>query len=102
MSLFVDSKGRLLIGTNDSGLAVLENNEFTFYNHREGLRNSSVRSMVEDDHGNVLMATMVGVAYLDSNDKVHMLDDARTVLPRKVISSRSQISRSQAIMMLMN
>ena len=77
MSLFVDSKGRLLIGTNDSGLAVLENNEFTFYNHREGLRNSSVRSMVEDDHGNVLMATMVGVAYLDSNDKVHMLDDAR-------------------------
>ena len=77
MSLHVDKKGRLLIGTNDSGLAVLENNEFSFYTHKDGLRSTSIRSIAEDNKGNSLMATMVGIAYLDNNDKLHMMDDAR-------------------------
>ena len=77
MSLHVDGKGRLLIGTNDSGLAVLEDNEFTFYTHKDGLRSTSIRSIAEDNKGNSLMATMVGIAYLDPDDKLHMMDDAR-------------------------
>ena len=77
MSLYVDSKGRLLIGTNDNGLAILADNDFTFYTRHDGLRNSSIRSIAEDENGNILMATMVGVAYLDSQNRINSINDIR-------------------------
>ena len=54
MSLYVDSRQRLWIGTNDSGIALLEDESFTFYDKDDGLHSASVRSISEDGEGNII------------------------------------------------
>ena len=61
VSLYVDSKERLWIGTNDNGVAVMEKGEVTLYNQVEGLKSSSIRSIVEDEEGNIFIATTYGL-----------------------------------------
>lgn len=73
-SLFADSQDRLWIGTNDSGVSVLKDEQFTFYDREEGLRSSSVRSITEDSEGNILIATTMGIAYVDTEGTLHTLD----------------------------
>ena len=38
VSLFVDSKARLWVGTNDNGVAVMEKDTYRIYNHKSGLK----------------------------------------------------------------
>ena len=73
--LFVDSKDRLWIGTNDSGLVLYEQGDFTFFNKNEGLRSSSVRAIAEDANGDILVATTQGMAYVSDDRQVHLIDD---------------------------
>ena len=75
VSLYTDSKDRLWIGTNDSGVFVLEKNAFRSYDDEDGLRSLSVRSIAEDDAGNILIATTMGIAYVDTQGVMHVLDD---------------------------
>ena len=75
VSLCADSRGRLWIGTNDSGVGMLKDEAFRFYDREEGLRSSSVRSIVEDPQGNILIATTMGIAYIGADDELHILDD---------------------------
>lgn len=75
VSLFEDSKNRLWIGTNDSGVFVLEKNGFHSYDREEGLRSSSVRSIIEDANGNILVATTMGMAYIGTDGVMHPIDD---------------------------
>lgn len=76
--LYYDSVGRLWIGTNDSGVVKMKDNEFTFFKKGEGLRSSSVRAIIEDDDGNIIIATTMGLAYIDGVDEsLHTIDDAR-------------------------
>lgn len=75
ISLFEDSKKRLWIGTNDNGVAKYENGKFSFYNKIEGLKSSSIRSIVEDTRGNLLIATTLGMAYIDKKQTLHVLND---------------------------
>ena len=75
VSLFADSKDRLWIGTNDSGVFMLKDEKFTSYDRAEGLRSSSIRSMEEDDKGNILIATTQGMAYIDKELKMHHFDE---------------------------
>lgn len=60
MALFVDSKGRLWIGTNDSGLGCYEPDaeKTTFYTTDDGLSAYSIRSLCEDDEGNLYVGTV--------------------------------------------
>ncbi len=74
MSLFVDSEDRLWVGTNDSGVAVLHDEEFKFYNGKDGLDSLSVRSIAEDDEGNIFIATTSGIAYIDSDGTLHVVN----------------------------
>jgi len=76
VSLFSDSQGRIWIGTNDSGVACLEDEVFTFYNREAGLKSSSIRSITEDDDGNILIATTMGIAYIDETNTLRVIDDA--------------------------
>ncbi|MBR6834954.1 MAG: histidine kinase, partial [Oscillospiraceae bacterium] len=71
VSLFEDSSGRLWVGTNDSGAAVMENGEFYFYRHKEGLKSLSVRSIAEDAYGNIWLGTTKGLAYVDPEGTLH-------------------------------
>ena len=75
VSLFADSKDRLWIGTNDSGVFMLKDEKFKEYDRAEGLLSSSIRSMEEDDNGNILIATTQGMAYIDKELKMHNLDE---------------------------
>ena len=56
-TLYVDSKGRLWVGTNDSGLALYENNEFRLYNIQDGLDVNSIRSICEGEEGGIYIGT---------------------------------------------
>lgn len=77
VSLYVDSKDRLWVGTNDSGLAIMERGEFRFYTKADGLDSYSVRDICEDAQGNVLVATTKGVAMINSHMELSVIDDER-------------------------
>ena len=75
--LCIDSKNRLWIGTNDDGVAMLKDEEFVFYNKGKGLEASSIRSIVEDDDGNIVIATTMGIAVVDENDNIKHINEAQ-------------------------
>lgn len=75
--LYIDSQGRLWIGTNDDGAAVMENEKFTYYNKGKGLASSSVRSITQDDNGNIVIATTMGIAVVDKENKIRSIDEAQ-------------------------
>lgn len=77
MSLYEDSRGRLWIGTNDSGVALYESGEFQFYTREEGLRSLSIRAITEDAAGNIILATTQGIAYIDLEGSLQLLPDER-------------------------
>lgn len=76
-SLFVDSRDRLWVGTNDSGAAVRVNGEFRMYGKNEGLTSLSVRSIAEGDDGSIYLATTNGLAVVDKDLELSMLDDVK-------------------------
>ena len=75
--LYVDSNDRLWIGTNDSGLAVRQTAQFRFWGKNEGLASLSVRALCEDGAGNIIIATTEGMAYIDNDNNLHMIEDPR-------------------------
>ncbi|MBQ3800893.1 MAG: hypothetical protein II837_11410, partial [Treponema sp.] len=64
ISLFVDSLGRLWVGTNDAGAAVWQNNNARIYSKADGLNSLSVHSIVQDGAGDIYLATTQGVAFV--------------------------------------
>ncbi|MBQ4462972.1 MAG: response regulator, partial [Eubacterium sp.] len=59
MQLFVDSSGRLWIGTNESGVACFDTKtrKIRLYKMEDGLTSNSIRSLCEDDDGNIYVGT---------------------------------------------
>ncbi len=59
IDLFTDSNGRLWIATNDCGAACYDPyiEEIKFFSTKEGLCSNSVRSICEDEDGNIYLAT---------------------------------------------
>ncbi|MBO4844962.1 MAG: hypothetical protein J5525_01515 [Lachnospiraceae bacterium] len=47
-SLYVDSKDRIWIGTNENGVAYYDHGTLFSYGHIEGMTSYSIRTMVED------------------------------------------------------
>lgn len=74
-SLFVDSKDRVWIGTNENGVAVFEGGEIKAFGRAEGMKSYSIRDITEDAEGNILIATTQGIAYIDLDMQIHILDD---------------------------
>ena len=74
-TLFVDSKGRLWVGTNDNGVALLEKGSFRIWNQDNGLKSASVRSIVEDDKGVIYVATTRGIAILSPDLELSTVND---------------------------
>ena len=77
VSLFTDSSNRLWIGTNDSGVALMDQNSFTRWGKKEGLRSSYVCAITEDKNGNIYVATTEGIVVIDSSMTLHPFDDPR-------------------------
>ncbi len=74
ISLYVDSRKRLWVGTNDGGVAVQENATFRLYGKGDGLKSLSVHSIVEAEDGLIYLATTQGVAMVDDTMLLHLID----------------------------
>ena len=75
VSVFMDSKERLWVGTNDNGAAIYKNGEFTFFSKENGMHSDAIRDFSEDDKGNVYIATTEGIAYVNSDNDFKILDN---------------------------
>ena len=75
-SLFVDSKDRIWIGTNENGIAYYDHGDLTVYGKVEGMKSYSVRAISEDTDGNILVATTQGLCVVGDDDlQIHAVDD---------------------------
>lgn len=73
MQLFVDSRGRLWIGTNDAGIACYtpETGEVSFYTMEDGVAADSIRSITEDLQGNIFVGTVSSLTMITPEGKVY-------------------------------
>ena len=75
VSLYVDSRDRLWVGTNDNGVAVMEDGRFRMFGKSDGLGSSSVRAIVEGPDSNIYVATTRGITIIGQDLTVKPLDD---------------------------
>ena len=73
--LYVDSRDRLWMGTNDNGVAVMENGEFKLWGKLDGLKSAHTRAITEDENETIYIATTCGIATIDKDDNLAMLED---------------------------
>jgi len=68
--LFTDSRGLIWLGTMD-GLTVFNpaNGSATGFSEKEGLINNSIRSVMEDNAGNMWVSTSNGISRIDIQEK---------------------------------
>ena len=77
MCLYVDSRGRLWIGTNDAGVFVMERGELQKWDESNGLSTVNVRAIAEDRDGNIFVATTAGISIIDTALHIRDLEDPR-------------------------
>ena len=75
--LYVDKQDRLWIGTNDNGVAVMENGEFRFWDEKDGLGSSKINDIEGDDDGCVYVGTTAGISLFKSDLEMVSLEDER-------------------------
>jgi len=75
--LYVDHLGRLWIGTNANGVAVMERGEFRIWSLDEGLKSASIRAITEDPNGVIYVASTAGISTIDADMKLTAIDDPR-------------------------
>ena len=75
--LYVDSRGRLWIGSNDNGLFLMEGGDIRRWGEEEGLQGLSIRGILEDDTGMLYAASTGGVALLDETLELRLPEDPR-------------------------
>ena len=89
MRLFCDSKGRLWIGTNDSGLVMYDpaTEQAVFYTTEEGLAADSIRSICESKDGSIYVGTVANVSVVKPDGSVSTINATdETVGIRSLIS----------------
>ena len=73
--LFVDSKDRLWIGTNDNGVALLERGELKKWGKLDGMSSAHTRAITEDKNGIIYVATTSGIMTIDPEFNLRHMDD---------------------------
>ena len=76
-SLFVDSKDRLWIGTNDAGVYLMEKGQTRRWNEADGLRALKICNMAEDDNGIVYVSSTAGIYMFDEDLNMTSIEDPR-------------------------
>ncbi|MBQ9605930.1 MAG: response regulator [Lachnospiraceae bacterium] len=69
--LYEDDHGRLWIGTNDNGIACYDISDggLVFYTTEDGLPSDSIRSICEDDEGNIYVSTTAELCRIEGSLK---------------------------------
>ncbi len=70
VGMMTDSRGRLWIGTNDSGIARYENGKYTYFTVDDNLPTNSVRCFAEDSQGNVYVGTSGKMCIFTPDDEI--------------------------------
>ena len=73
--LYVDTKDRLWIGTNDAGLAVMEKGSLRIWRKVDGLKSAHVRGIVEGPDGTIYITTTCGIGYMDQDLNLHWMEE---------------------------
>ena len=73
--LYVDSRDRLWIGTNDNGAAVMDRGEIRTWNKLNGMKSAHTRAITEDQNGTIYVATAFGITMIDPDGTLSSLDD---------------------------
>ena len=79
ISLFVDSRDRLWIGMNDNGLAMMDQGEIHMWGKEDGLTDTKVNTIEEDEDGNIYAGTTSGITMFTPDLEVKPLKDSRLV-----------------------
>lgn len=61
--IFIDSKKRVWLGTDDQGIIVYDHGKFTTYSSHDGLKSNVVYSITEDLSGHIWFSTLKGGIY---------------------------------------
>ena len=77
ITLYTDSRDRLWIGTNDSGVFMMERDELKNWNTANGMKSTSIRAISEDENGMIHVATTSGIFLIDSGLNLTALNDSR-------------------------
>jgi len=77
IALYTDSKDRLWIGTNESGLFMMDEGELRHWSEDDGLGSAKVNSIAEDDKGNIYAGTTSGIVMILPDMSVHRITDSR-------------------------
>lgn len=73
--LFVDSKDRLWVGTNDAGVAVIDQKgEIKTFRMKDGLTSESIRAITEDSDGSIYVAMTKGIARINQDMDIQIVD----------------------------
>lgn len=73
--LFVDSKDRLWVGTNDAGVAVIEKQgKIRTFRMKDGLTSDSIRAITEDRDGSIYVAMTKGIARINQDMDIQIVD----------------------------
>ena len=73
--LYVDSRDRLWIGTNDNGVAVMERGELQKWGKLDGMKSAHTRAITEDTDGTIYVATTCGIVMIDPEGTLKMMDE---------------------------
>ena len=76
-TLYEDSKRRLWVGTNDNGVVCTYKSESIHFSYENGLKSSSIRSIVEDENENIIIGTTQGIYYIDQDMNVATVNDSQ-------------------------
>ncbi|MBR5650030.1 hybrid sensor histidine kinase/response regulator [Pseudobutyrivibrio sp.] len=74
-TLFEDSHGRIWVGTNDNGVAVIDGADVIRYTYMDGLLSSSIRAFAEDRQGTIYIATTGGICYLEDDGTIKAMEE---------------------------
>ena len=72
-SILVDNKKNIWLGTVNSGVIRLapDNNTPTYINTETGLASDKIYDLIDDDFGNVWIATAQGISHVNEEGNVH-------------------------------
>lgn len=75
--LHIDEQDRLWIGTNDSGLAMLDHGAIRWWGVEDGLGSPKITDLVEDDSGTIYVGTTAGVCTVEEDLTLRVAADYR-------------------------
>ena len=77
VSLYVDSKDRVWVGTNDNGIVLMDKGHYRHFGQDDGLRSLTIKQIAESASGDIYFGTTKGVAVIDKDLNLSVIDDDR-------------------------